>query len=149
MRRYTTDDSRLIENRSPAAVFRVLADFESYNRWFPREVRFRILQLIPGLVASKLEVLIAKHRFTAEVVRYEAGKSMEWAFRSELYAGQGRWSLEEIEADTRLSYKSDLPVHPSLIAEHFLNAKDFAAKHAAVMRKAFVGLEKYLEEVAR
>lgn len=147
MRRYSTDDFHLFENRKPAAIFRFLADFESYNRWFPKDVRFRVVQLIPALIGSKLEVLVAKRSFYAEVVTFEQPKSIEWVFRSGLYKGQGKWVLEEVEADTKVKYISDLPVHPSLIAEHFLNSRDFAARHATVLRKAFEGLEKRLEEV--
>lgn len=146
MRRYSTDDVHLFENRAPAAVFRLLADLESYNRWFPKEVRFRVVQLLPALVGSKLEVLVAKRSFYAEVLSFEQPKSIDWAFRSGLYKGQGKWVLEEAESDTKVHYTSDLPVHPSLIAEHFMNAKDFAARHAQVLKKAFDALEKRLEE---
>ena len=147
MRRFRTEDIRLLEC-PPAPVFRVLADFEGYNRWWPKEVRFRVVQLIPALISSKLEVLVAKRSFFAEVTKFEEGKNLHWAFRSGLYKGQGTWTLEEEEGNTRLRYVSDLPVHPSLIAEHFLNAKDFSARHGRVVRKAFDGLEKRLGEIS-
>ena len=41
MRRFQTDDARLLEF-PPSHVFRRLSDFEDYNRWWPREVRFRM-----------------------------------------------------------------------------------------------------------
>ncbi|MEK7468153.1 MAG: SRPBCC family protein [Planctomycetota bacterium] len=146
MRRFQTDDARLLEF-PPARVFRCLADFEDYNRWWPRDVRFRVVQLIPALIGTKLEVLVAKRSFYAEVVKFEEQKSLHWVYRSGFYKGQGTWTLEEIDGHTRLRYVSDLPVHPSLIAEHFLNAKDFAARHARVLNKAFSGFEKRLEEI--
>lgn len=145
MRRFQTDDARLLEF-PPSQVFRRLADFEDYNRWWPKEVRFRVVQLVAALIGSKLEVLVDKRSFYAEVVSFQEGKKLQWVFRSGLYKGQGTWTLEEEEGHTRLRYVSDLPVHPSLIAEHFLNAKDFAARHGRVIRKAFGGLEKRLEE---
>jgi ribosome-associated toxin RatA of RatAB toxin-antitoxin module len=146
MRRFQTDDARLLEF-PPPHVFRRLSDFEDYNRWWPKEVRFRIVQLVSDLIGSKLEVLVAKRSFYAEVVKFEDQKSLQWVYRSGLYKGQGTWSLAEEDGFTRLRYVSDLPVHPSLIAEHFLNAKDFALRHGKVMKKAFDGFEKRLEEV--
>ena len=145
MRRFQTDDARLLEF-PPAHVFRRLADFEDYNRWWPKEVRFRVVQLVGGLIGSKLEVLVSKRSFYAEVVSFEEEKNLHWVYRSGLYKGQGTWTLGEEEGHTRLRYVSDLPVHPSLIAEHFLNAKDFAARHGRVLTRAFNGFEKRLEE---
>lgn len=146
MRRYTTEDIHLFEERKPSEVFRYLTDLESFNRWWPKEVRFRVLQLVPALIGSKVEVHLGKRSFSAEIMSFEENKSVEWAYRSGLYKGRGHWALEEDEGDVRVKYTSDLPVHPSLIAEHFLNSRDFAAKHAKVLRRAFEGLQKRLED---
>ena len=146
MRRFRTDDLRVLEH-PPSAVFRALSDLEGYNRWWPRDVRFRVVQLIPALIGAKLEVLAFKRSFFAEIAKTDPDKSIVWTFRSGLYRGQGTWTLQEDEGRTRLRYVSDLPVHPSILEEHFADAKAFAGKHSKVLGRAFDGLERLLSEV--
>jgi len=142
MDRHATHDARALPF-PPAPIFAVLADIENWNSWWPSEVRFRIVQLAPNLVGSKLEVKVLDRKFYAEVARVEPGKSIAWALRAAPYSGTGTWTLEQDEDRTLVTYASDLPPHP-WIEGHFSDRKEFAAKHTSVIRRALTMLERRL-----
>lgn len=143
VKRYTTEDVRVFEE-APGAVYGALADLESWNKWWPKGVRFRVVQLTAALKGTKLEVLPWGRSFFAEVDFVEPGAGLGFAYRAGPYRGAGTWKLEAEDEHTRVAYRSDLTVHPSLIAEHFLNAKDFSTRHTRFMRSVFDGLAWWL-----
>ncbi|NUN50326.1 MAG: SRPBCC family protein [Candidatus Brocadiae bacterium] len=145
MLRAATEDTRTFE-RTPARIFAALSDLEAYGLWWPREIRFRVVQLSRTLVGAKLEVFVGRHSFYAEVVEAERDRSIRWGYRSRTSRGHGLWSIQPEDGLTRLTYFSDLPVHPSVVSEHFLNRGEFLAVHGDLIRRMFDGLGRRLAE---
>ena len=140
MYRYATDNSRVFERRAPE-VAAVIGDLESWNLWWPREVRFRIVQLSSQGVGSKFEVLLGGRSFSAELERVELLRGYHWGLREGAWRGRADWTLEPVEDHVKVKFALDVTVHPVLIGEHFLSAKDFSSKVSRLMKRVFDGMD--------
>jgi uncharacterized protein YndB with AHSA1/START domain len=145
VKHYRTDDHRLIE-APPDRVWKLLTDLEGYNAWWPRAVRFRIVQLVPSLIGAKIEARLQRRSIFAEIAHVDPGRKVHWALRAAPYQGEASWILEPEEEDTRLRLRIEAPIHPALIGEHFLNAKDFAKKLGQFTSRLFEGLQRRLQD---
>ena len=143
MRRTVADDCRTLPFR-PEQVWAALADFDNYPRWWPAELRLRVLEVKPALVGSRFEVRPRGGNFVCEVERVAPGREMVIAYVEGVHKGSGIWALEPAEGGTRVRYAVDLePV--GWLVRLLSNVIDFGSIHSRAMGRLFDGLEGWIK----
>jgi ribosome-associated toxin RatA of RatAB toxin-antitoxin module len=142
MRRIQVTDCRTLAF-PPTQVFAAVADLENYPRWWPAELKVRVLKLTPNEVGSRLEVHPHRSLLVCEVTRIVVNSEIHIRYVQGVQRGTGVWTFEPSDGGTRLCYRVDLESQgwiPGLLS-HFV---DFTAMHSRLMEKVFDGLEKWL-----
>lgn len=142
MRRIQVTDCRTLAF-PPAQVFAAVADLENYPRWWPAELKVRLLTLTSEGIGSRLEVHPHHSLLVCEVTRIVANTEIQIQYVEGVQRGTGVWTVEPNDEGTRLGYRVDLEPQgwfPRLLS-HFV---DFTAMHSSLMEKVSDGLEKWL-----
>jgi uncharacterized protein YndB with AHSA1/START domain len=127
-----------------ATVFGALVDFDNYPKWWPPELRLRVLKTTTKLVGSRFEVRPRGGSFVCEVARVVSEKEILIRYAEGLHRGTGRWTFERQDGGTGLSYQIDLEPQgwlPRLLS-NFMN---FAGMHSRGMERLFNGLQEWLD----
>ena len=125
-----------------AAVYSAMVDFENYPKWWPTELRLRLLQTTTILMGSRFEVRPRGGSFICEVSQVVPEKEFQIQYEG-LHRGTGIWTFERQGEGTRLCYQIDLEPQgwlPRLLS----NFMDFAGMHSRGMERVFDGLEGWL-----
>jgi len=142
MRRTQATDCRILPF-DVAEVFAALIDCESYPRWWPVQLRIRVLEVTPDHVCSRIEVRPLGSRFVCEFAQVFPNKEIQIKYVEGVQRGTGRWTLEQVAEGTRACYQIDLEPHgwlPRLLS----NFLDFGKMHSGAMEKVFDGLAAWL-----
>jgi uncharacterized protein YndB with AHSA1/START domain len=126
-----------------ATVYATLVDFANYPRWWPPELRLRVLQTTPALLGSQFEVRPRGGSFICEVAQVIPEQELLIRYADGLHRGTGRWTFERQGNRTRLCYQIDLEPQgwlPRLLS----NFMDFAGMHSRGMERLFDALEAWL-----
>jgi ribosome-associated toxin RatA of RatAB toxin-antitoxin module len=120
-----------------------LLDFASYPRWWPAQLRIRVLRTTPDHVGSRIEVRPRGGWFICEIAQVIPNREILIHYVDGVHRGTGRWTVEPVDGGTRVCYQIDLEPHGSLprLLSHALN---FARLHSRMMVKVFDGLEHWL-----
>jgi hypothetical protein len=111
-------------------VFLVLADFHTYNDWWPPSIRFWLEAAGPAMVGTRIRIssdmLV---RWVAEVTSIEANRRIGFHYVTGAWEGDAAWTLAPEADGTRVSYAVDMvPVQSWLrLLGRFL---DFGAMHS-------------------
>jgi uncharacterized protein YndB with AHSA1/START domain len=126
-------------------VYAALIDFENYPKWWPADLRLRVLATTVDLVGSRFEVRPTGGSFVCEVAQAVTEKELVIQYVDGLHRGTGIWTLERTPDGTRLCYQIDL--EPQGWLPRFLsNFMNFAGMHSRGMERLFDGLEGWLKE---
>jgi uncharacterized protein YndB with AHSA1/START domain len=142
MRRTRANDCRTLPF-DPGAVFAALLDCENYPRWWPAQLRVRVLRLARDGVGSRIEIRPLGGRFICEIARVVPDREILIEYAEGVHRGTGRWALEKVAEGTRACYEIDLEPQgwlPRLLS----NWVDFGRMHSRSMGKVFDGLESWL-----
>src|ERR1043166_9090569 len=144
MRRIQTTDCRTLPF-DLAAVFAALVDFENYPRWWPAELRLRVLRTTTELVGSRFEVRPRGGSFVCEVAQVIPEKEMLIHYVDGLHRGTGLCTFKRQGERTKVCYRIDLEPQGWLLRllAHFIN---FAARHSRGMERLFDGLDVWLRK---
>ena len=142
MRRIQVTDCRTLAF-PPAQVFAAVADLENYPRWWPAELKVRLLTVTPDGIGSRLEAHPHHSLLVCEVTRIVPNNQIHIRYVEGVQRGTGVWTFEPSDVGTRLCYRVDL--EPQGWFPRFLsNFRDFTAMHSRLMERVFDGLEKWL-----
>ena len=99
-----------------SVVWPVIADLAAYPAWWPSSAKVRVLQVVPGLLGSRLEIRpYGGQPFVCTVDGVDAPRSLRMAY-SGIYVGRGAWTLdEEAQGQTRVGYGIDLRIESRFI----------------------------------
>jgi ribosome-associated toxin RatA of RatAB toxin-antitoxin module len=99
-----------------SAVWPVIADVAAYPAWWPSSAKVRVLQVMPGLLGSRLEIRpYGGQPFVCTVDGVDAPRSLRTAY-SGIYSGSGTWTLDEDSSgQTRVGYGIDLRIESRFI----------------------------------
>jgi ribosome-associated toxin RatA of RatAB toxin-antitoxin module len=128
-----------------AVVIAALLDFESYPRWWPAQLRVRVLQVMPDHVGSRIEIRPFGGRFICEIGQVVPNQEILIRYVEGVHRGEGRWTFEKLAEGTRACYQIDLEPQgwlPRLLS----NWMDFGKMHSRSMEQVFDGLEGWLRE---
>jgi ribosome-associated toxin RatA of RatAB toxin-antitoxin module len=126
-----------------AEVFAALLDFKSYPRWWPAELRVRVLKTAPDHVESRIEVRPRGGRFVCEIAQVAPDRAILIEYVEGVHKGTGRWTFGRVAEGTRACYQINLEPQgwlPRLLS----NFMDFGKLHSRSMEQIFDGLEGWL-----
>lgn len=143
VRRVHADDRRTLPF-SVSEVFNAILDFQHYPKWWPKQLRIRVLRTTTDFLGSQIEVRPMGGHFTCEVVGIEQNQSIQIAYVDGLHRGTGMWSFEAVGDETAVSYRIDLEPQgwlPRLLS----HVMDFGRIHSNEMQQVFDGMETWLK----
>jgi ribosome-associated toxin RatA of RatAB toxin-antitoxin module len=124
-------------------VFAAVLDCENYPRWWPANLRVRVLQLTQNALGSRIEIRPRGGRFTCEIAQVVPAREILIEYVDGVHRGTGRWTFEKLAEGTRACYQIDLEPQgwlPRLLS----NCMDFGKMHSRSMEQVFDGLESWL-----
>ncbi len=139
MRRTRATDCRTL-SFDLDVVFAAVLDCENYPRWWPANLRVRVLQLTPNAVGSRIEIRPRGSRFICEIAQIVPNREILIEYVEGVHRGTGRWTFEKLAEGTYACYRIDLEPQgwlPRLLS----NLMDFGKMHSHSMEKVFDGLE--------
>lgn len=139
MRQTKADDFRKLPF-PPERVWAALTDLENYPKWWPVDLRLRVLRVADGLVGSRFEVRPRGGSFVCEVEKVDPGRELLIRYAAGVHRGTGLWTLEPAEGGTLLRYAVDLEPQGWLV-RLLSNVLDFGKIHSRAMQRLFDGLE--------
>src|SRR5262245_51812462 len=142
MRRTQATDCRLLPF-DVAEIVAALLDFESYPRWWPAELRVRVLKSTLDRVGCRIEVRPRGGRFICEIGKVVPDQEILIRYVEGVHGGTGRWTFEKLAEGTRTCYQIDLEPQ-GWLARLLSNWMDFGKMHSRSMAKVFDGLESWL-----
>jgi uncharacterized protein YndB with AHSA1/START domain len=127
---------------SPAAVYRVLTDFEGYGEWWPPAVKVRALTVVPDVVGSDLEFRPrGGPAFRCRVEQAVPDSLLSLRYHEGPYAGLGIWSLEPVTGGTRVRYSVNLTSEHRML-RFFARFTDLGRSHSRLMGPVLAGLRR-------
>jgi ribosome-associated toxin RatA of RatAB toxin-antitoxin module len=131
-----------------AEVFQAVLDFSSYSRWWPPQLRMRVLRTTTDFVGSQVEVRPRGGRFVCEIAQVIPEREIVIRYVDGLHRGLGTWSFEEQSEGTRICYQIDLELQGWLLRS-LSHVMDFGRLHSQQMEGVFDGLESWLAKTSR
>lgn len=142
MRRTKADDSRTLPF-PPERVWAALTDFENDPKWWPADLRLRVLRVTDELVGSCFEIRPRGGSFVSEVEKVDHGREMLIRYVAGVHRGTGLWTLVPAEGGTLVRYAVDLEPQDWLI-QLLSRLIDFDKVHSRAVQKLFDGLEGHI-----
>jgi ribosome-associated toxin RatA of RatAB toxin-antitoxin module len=142
MRRTQATDCRTLPF-DVSQAFAALLDCKNYPRWWPGQLRVRVLKTTLDAVGSRIEIRPRGGRFICEIAQVVPNREILIEYVEGVHRGTGRWTFEKLTEGTRACYQIDLEPQgwlPRLLS----NWMDFAKIHSRLMEKVFDGLESWL-----
>ena len=143
MRRNQATDCRTLPF-DVAEVYAAFLDFDGYPRWWPGQLRVRVLKVTPDRAGSRIEIRPRGGRFNCEIGQAIPDREILIEYVEGVHRGTGRWTFERLAEGTRACYGIDLEPQgwlPRLLS----NFLDFGTRHSRSMGQALDGLEIWRE----
>ena len=99
MRRILVTDCRTLAFPT-ALAFAAVADVENYPRWWPAELKVRLLTVTPDGIGSRLEVHPHRSLLVCEVTRIVANSEIHIRYVEGVQRGTGVWTFEPSDEGT-------------------------------------------------
>lgn len=127
---------------APAEVWRVLTAFDTYHRWWPRNVRVTAVSTPADLIGTVLEIH-PKGGPPFQCRLETAAPESELVFRyvEGPYQGIGTWRLAWTGAGTQVTYRADLTSDHWLL-RFFARLTDLGGAHSRLMQPVLAGLRR-------
>jgi ribosome-associated toxin RatA of RatAB toxin-antitoxin module len=124
-------------------IWEVITDLSSYSAWWPASIKIKILHLSKELIGSRIEVRpYGGQAFCCEVLNINDSKELTLKY-SGIYSGTGKWTISEINGQSRVTYKIDLKIQNTMI--RLLSfVFPVASFHLKLMEEVLTGLGQYL-----
>jgi len=127
---------------SPAAVYRVLVEFERYADWWPPTVRASAVSVTPQVEGSELEIQPrGGPAFRCRVEQAIPEQLLALRYLTGPYEGVGIWTLEAVAGGTRVLYTIDLTSEHRLL-RFFARFTNLGRSHSRLMRPVLAGLRR-------
>jgi uncharacterized protein YndB with AHSA1/START domain len=130
-------------------IFNVLVDVHSYEKWWPRSLRFRVAD--PGPVKVGTRVWISNGalvRWIAEVTVIEKNHRMAFHYAQGAWEGTAAWTLRPEPGGTRVSYAIDIVPVPFWL-KALGTVLDLGAIHSKQMQGVLEHLQAHLGSTDR
>jgi ribosome-associated toxin RatA of RatAB toxin-antitoxin module len=124
-------------------VFAALLDCENYPRWWPANLRVRVIQITQSGLGSRIEIWPRGGRFICEISLVVPTREILIEYIEGVYRDTGRWTFEKLAEETRVCYQINLEPQgwlPRILS----NCMDFGTMHSHLMEKVIDGLVSWL-----
>lgn len=129
---------------SPETIFKVLADAPGYAKWWPFDVKVKVLKQSLSGVDSKIEVWASGGWFRCKVTSLDAPYRVGIQYYDGVVSGNSDWRIETLSNGlTRVSYSIDLEPH-GVVARVLSNVINFSTIHSVQFRRILRALDRYL-----
>ena len=127
---------------TPAAVYRVLVDFERYAEWWPPTVRASAVSVTPQVEGSELEIQPrGGPAFRCRVEQALPGQLLALRYLTGPYEGVGIWTLKPVDGGTQVLYSIDLTSEHRLL-RFLARFTNLGRSHSRLMRPVLAGLKR-------
>jgi ribosome-associated toxin RatA of RatAB toxin-antitoxin module len=142
MRKVLAEDAAVIAC-PPDRIWQAIADFNSYQKWWPASVRIVVRRVTPEFVGSQVEIKPYGGRaFLCEAESIRDGLELQLQYFG-VYRGIGVWTIAESGSSSHVVYRIDLE-----IVDPFMKLLSYIVSiprlHSKLMREVFNGLEGYV-----
>ena len=142
MRRIQAEDAAVIAS-PPNLIWRAIADFNSYAKWWPSSVRILMRRNTPELVGSQVQLKpFGGRAFLCEVESLREGAELRIQY-SGVYRGPGVWTIDAGDGSCRVTYRVDLEIIDPLM-KLLSYIIPIPRLHSSLMREVFAGLAGYI-----
>ena len=144
MRKIQAEDSTVIAS-TPQAIWRAIADFSSYAKWWPSSVKILVRRSAPGIIGSQVQLRpFGGRAFVCEVESIRENEELRLQY-SGVYRGPGVWTIAAGGGSCRVTYGVDLEIVDPLM-KLLSYIIPIPRLHSSLMREVFAGLAGYLAQ---
>lgn len=125
----------------PEEVWRILYDARRAEKWWPRELRLKVLKNSADLVGSEFQIWPKGGRpFNCRFVAVDIGKSISTEYFGGFIVGKGIWRIETAAKGCKVSYELDVEASGLFVVllSKFIS---FSKMHSKLMDKVLENLE--------
>eukprot|EP01130_Rhizamoeba_saxonica_P014049 TRINITY_DN6081_c0_g1_i1.p1 TRINITY_DN6081_c0_g1~~TRINITY_DN6081_c0_g1_i1.p1 ORF type:complete len:156 (+),score=31.43 TRINITY_DN6081_c0_g1_i1:63-530(+) len=95
----------------PEEVYEAITSTQKFESWWPDWVSFKVKQVKPDLIGTKIDIITILGTVNSELVDYQENKSTTWTYENGPMVGNVRWTLGQSlnkKKHTHICYKSRL-----------------------------------------
>jgi len=133
-------------NHKSEEIFNIISDLSSYQKWWPKQIKVKLLKVIPELIGSCLKISpFGGMSFNTEIVSFKIPEELNLKY-SGIYSGTGKWTIEKLQDKTRLCYEVDLVIENKVVVliSKIVNVEEI---HSKLIRKLLENLDKQLNNI--
>jgi ribosome-associated toxin RatA of RatAB toxin-antitoxin module len=115
-------------------IWEVITDLSNYSAWWPSSLKIKTLQLLEGLLGSRIEIRpYGGQAFYCEVSDIDDGIELTMTYTG-IYTGTGRWTISEVNEQRCVTYEIELKIESTMI-RLLSSVLPVAAIHSHLMEK--------------
>jgi ribosome-associated toxin RatA of RatAB toxin-antitoxin module len=115
-------------------IWEVITDLSNYSAWWPSSLKIKTLQLLEGLLGSRIEIRpYGGQAFYCEVSDIDDGIELTMTYTG-IYTGTGRWTISEVNEQRCVTYEIELKIESAMI-RLLSSVLPVAAIHSHLMEK--------------
>lgn len=127
-------------------VYRTLTDFASYSAWWPKEIRFEIEKLNPGIIGTIINVQNGPFvKWKSKITGFKNNKLLAIDYIEGAWVGKTYWRVEDKDGDTELTMEIDLEINTAWL-KPVSAVMNFPKYHSKQIHRIFDNLKKYLSQ---
>jgi len=133
-------------SESKEQIFNVLSDFESYKRWWPRTIIFKMILNSPEIVGSKMKISpYGIFSFSWIIKEIYPNNKIVIKYSDGIYSGKGVWLLQEMGEKIYVDFSIEIE-SKNLVIKIIDKIFSIQKTHKRMMKKVFLGLHEYLSK---
>lgn len=127
-------------NQSKEKIYNVLCDFNSYKKWWPGNIVFKVILNLPEKVGSKIKIKpYGFLSFFWTITEIYPNEKIVIKYCEGIYTGQGVWSLQRQKEKTYVNFSIEIESN-NLIIEIVNMLFSIKRIHKRMMKKVFFRL---------
>jgi catechol 2,3-dioxygenase-like lactoylglutathione lyase family enzyme len=127
-------------------VYRTLTDFASYSAWWPKEIKFELESLKPGIIGTTINVQNGPFvKWKSKITGFKNNKLLAIDYIEGAWLGKTYWRVEDKAGDTELTMEIDLDINTAWL-KPVSAMMNFPKYHSRQIHKIFENLRKYLAQ---
>lgn len=125
-------------------VYRTLTDFASYSAWWPKEIRFELEHLNPGIIGTIINVQNGPFlKWKSKITGFKNNRLLAIDYIEGAWLGKTYWRVEDKDGDTELTMEIDLEINTWWL-KPVSAVMNFPKYHSKQIHKIFENLRKHL-----
>jgi ribosome-associated toxin RatA of RatAB toxin-antitoxin module len=140
----SNDGQEFIESKEQ--IFNVLSDFESYKKWWPKTIIFKMILDSPEIVGSKIKISpYGVFSFSWIIKEIYPNDKIVIKYSDGIYSGNGVWLLQKRQEKVYVDFSIEIESN-NLVIKVVDRIFGIQKTHNKMMKKVFFGLHEYLNK---